>query len=51
MTKKVPTTICINGLSLTPLKQQEVAQALYIALAHQLNGETEGVTITFEEAS
>jgi hypothetical protein len=47
MPKKQPTTIIIEGLSMTEQRQAQVGQALKIALAHQLDGEIDDMTIAF----
>jgi hypothetical protein len=49
MGNKREVTIAIRGARMTELRQQQVGQALMIALAHELDGETDGVTITFME--
>lgn len=41
----------ITGVRATEKKQQQIGQALMITLAHELNGETDDVTIAFEETS
>lgn len=49
MPRKFGTTITITGAYMTELRQQELGQALMITLAHVLDGEIDGVTVTFEE--
>jgi hypothetical protein len=48
MSRKQPTTIIIQGVSMTERKQQELDQALRIELAKRLDGETADVTIRFD---
>lgn len=48
---KQPTTIQITGLHMTVARQQQVGQAVLIALAQQLDGDIDGVEIVFTESS
>jgi hypothetical protein len=47
MSRKQPTSILIEGLSMTEQRQQQVGQGLLIELAKQLDGEIDDVTIAF----
>lgn len=45
--RKRTMSIHVAGLNLTPQREAQVGQAVMIALAQQLDGETDGVTIVF----
>lgn len=45
--RKCKTTCVITGLHMTEQRHAQVGQALMIALAQQLDGETDDVAITF----
>jgi hypothetical protein len=44
---KQRTTMTVTGLHMTEARQAQVGQAILIRLAQQLDGEIDGVTITF----
>lgn len=49
MGRKREVTVTITGARMTELREQQVGQALLITLAHELDGEIDGVTVTFGE--
>lgn len=46
--RKAKTDIHITGVMMTPAKQDEIHAALFATLSMKLNGELDGVAITFE---
>lgn len=45
---KQRTRLIVSGLLMTEQRHAQVGQAVKIALAHQLDGEIDGIAITFE---
>lgn len=45
------TVMTVTGLHMTEQRQAQVGQAVLLTLAMQLDGEIDGVRITFSEAS
>lgn len=45
--RKQDTTMTVTNLRMTEQRQAQVGQAVLIALAHQMDGEMDGVTVTF----